>query len=238
MHISQFMYHSFAPVLFDKGSTAYDLGANHGGFSEYLAKRFQRVVCVEPNPRFKLEELGGNLEVLHCAVGWPVSEAWLRLDDVHVYSSLDEAVQDSSKAVRVEVKTLKQLFEGHGDDVVDFVKMDVEGSELDILLNEEPAVLQRIKQLTVEFHDFLDHASLPRVRAALERMKALGFEVLRFSLTNHGDVLFLNRRHVQLGALERFMTLLCFGWLRGIRRRLYRMLWPKNDPPGSYTLLE
>lgn len=238
MHISQYLFHSFAPSLFEKDGTAYDFGANHGGFTEYLAKRFKHVVCVEPNPRFALEQLAGNLTVLRCAVGWPASTAWLRLDDVHVYSSLDEMAKESDKVVRVDVMTLGQVFEGHNGDVVDFVKMDVEGSELDILLHESPETLQRIKQLTVEFHDFLDPASLPRVKAALARMRELGFEVLRFSLTNHGDVLFLNRRFVHIGWIERGLTMLCFGWIRGIKRKLHRVLWPKADPPGAYTLLE
>lgn len=242
MRISQFLYHSFAPELFDKRGVAYDLGANHGGFTEYLAGQFQTVVCVEPNPRFKLEELADNLQVMRCAVGWPSAQAWLRLDDVHVYSSLTEAagkdVPEADKTVQVDVVTLAELFSRAGSEVVEFVKMDIEGSELDVLLNEEADVLRRIKQITVEFHDFIDAASLPRVLAALERMRGLGFEVFRFSITNHGDVLFLNSRHVRIGKLERLWIMLCYGWLRGLRRKLFRLLWPKSDPPGAYTFLK
>ena len=242
MRISQYLLHSFAPKLFDGSGAAYDLGANHGEFGSYLAGKFKKVICVEPNPQLDLSGLKPNVQVERCAIGWPSSQAWFRVSDVDVYSSLtgESAKPDTGgdDMVRVDVRTLAELFNDQPAGPIDFVKMDIEGAELDVLLGEQADVLTRIKQLTVEFHDFIDPTTTPRVLAAIARMKSLGFAFLRFSVTNNGDVLFLNTRHVKIGPLGRFWMMLRFCWLRGLWRRMGRILRPKAAIPGGYIFLE
>ncbi len=242
MRISLYLLHSFAPSQFNSKGTAYDLGANHGEFGSYLAGKFQSVVCVEPNPQLNLSGLPSNVSVLRCAVGWPAARSWFKVSGVDVYSSLagetNQPPGGSKDMVQVDVRTLADLFERHPDGPVDFVKMDIEGAELDVLLSENADVLTRIKQLTVEFHDFIDPSTTPRVLAAIARMKTLGFAFFRFSVTNNGDVLFLNTRHVRIGPLGRLWIMFRYCWLRGLVRRIFRKLRPRTEIPGGGKFLE
>lgn len=242
MRISQYLLHSFAPGLFDNGGTAYDLGANHGEFGSYLAGEFKSVICVEPNPQLDLSGLKSNIQVLRCAIGWPSAQAWFRVSNVDVYSSLTGELTKPETGcgdmVLVEVRTLAALFSQQPDGPIDFVKMDIEGAELDVLLGEQADVLTRIKQLTVEFHDFIDPSTRPRVLAAIARMQRLGFAFFRFSVTNNGDVLFLNSRHVKISPLRKCWIMFRFCLLRGLARRIRRVLKPKAAIPGGYVFLK
>ena len=240
MHISQFLYHSFAPSLFQKGGIAYDLGANHGQFAAYLSQNFDNVVAVEPNPNIDLADLASNVTVMRCAVGFPTSSGTFRLAGVDDASKLVQSSNSSpcneGEDILVKIMSLKDLFNLHPNSLVSLVKMDIEGAELDILLGEDPDVLTMIYQLTVEFHDFNDPASLPTVLKAIKRMEDLGFVTLQFSITTYGDVLFLNSRHIQ--GFSRIWVLLRYRWLRGMMRRVRRRLSPGACVPGGYTFLK
>jgi hypothetical protein len=71
--------------------------------------------------------------------------------------------------------------------------MDIEGAELDVLSDCTDEELTKIKQITIEFHDFLYPEQRPVVIAVFERLRRLGFIPMRFSMDN-SDALFLNSR--------------------------------------------
>ena len=80
-----------------------------------------------------------------------------------------------SRQISVEMITLARLFELLGTDRVDLLKVDIEGAEWDVLSTLTPAVAQRIDQITVEFHDFMDPAERPRTEQCIARLEGLGF---------------------------------------------------------------
>ena len=243
MRVSQYLWHSFIPELFDRDGIALDLGANHGQFSEYLADKFKIVLAVEPNPEITYPSPGRNVELQRCAVGWPGGEARFCCREIDVSSGLLPGNRDSNPdsagdaSISVRVVTLSDLLAAYAGEAIAFVKMDVEGAELDIFLNEPAEVLGRIKQLTVEFHDFVDPASLPRIKQAIERMEGLGFAALRFSVSTYGDVLFLNRRYVAVGTLQEMWWLFRFKLCRGVLRRIRRTLGLEGRLPAGYAFL-
>jgi FkbM family methyltransferase len=244
MRIGQFLWHSFVPDLIDRNGVAFDLGANHGEFSEYLADHCRIVLAVEPNPAIPLSDLKANVQLRRCAVGWPGGDGRLRRTETDVFSGLirggagsDSGLEDVD-SIRVGVVTLADLCSFYDGSVISFVKMDIEGAELDVLSNERGEVLCNIKQLTVEFHDFLEPASLPRIKQVIERMEGLGFCALRFSFSTFGDVLFLNRRYVEVGAIRKAWWLFRFKMCRGANRRLRRLLRLQDDLPPGYALLQ
>ena len=80
-----------------------------------------------------------------------------------------------------------------GDEPIDLVKVDIEGAELPMLLETPEAILRRLEQISVEFHDFRRAELKPFVDRARQRLRALGFDELRVTLDNQ-DVLFINGR--------------------------------------------
>jgi hypothetical protein len=74
---------------------------------------------------------------------------------------------------------------------VDLIKMDIEGAELDVLESAPTELLQSIRQLTIEFHEFVYPQSRARIEALKKRFRHLGFWVVDFSRTNY-DVLFVH----------------------------------------------
>jgi hypothetical protein len=118
--------------------------------------------------------------------------------------------------------TIEDLLARHRVDRAALVKLDVEGAELEILEALEPDTLARIDQLTVEFHDFIDPEQSGAVQAVTARLRAAGFQCLRFSLDN-SDVLFVNRRK-PLSVPQRVWIFARYKYPRGISRRLRRWL--------------
>jgi hypothetical protein len=72
-----------------------------------------------------------------------------------------------------------------------------------VLRDALPGTLQKVAQLTVEFHDFLDGASRPAIRSVIKKMRGPRTLVIRFSWHTYGDVLFVNRRREPLSLWQR-----------------------------------
>ena len=60
-------------------------------------------------------------------------------------------------------------------DTIDLLKIDIEGSEYEILEQTPSSELLRFKQITVEFHDFLDKNLEMRNFIIEDRLNSLGF---------------------------------------------------------------
>jgi hypothetical protein len=82
-----------------------------------------------------------------------------------------------------------------GIDHIDLMKVDIEGSEIERFDTISDDLLDRIDQMTVEFHDFLPEYELAaKVRATLDRLIGLGWLSIVFSRRDHSDVLLINRK--------------------------------------------
>ncbi len=106
-------------------------------------------------------------------------------------SHFSKANGSSEETVQVEAVTLEDLISRMPDASIDLVKMDIEGAELDVLERIPAEVLARVRQFTVEFHQFVSPESRSRIEAIKKRFYDLGFWVVDFSRTNY-DVLFVH----------------------------------------------
>jgi hypothetical protein len=95
------------------------------------------------------------------------------------------------------------------------MKVDIEGAEFGMFDATPDAQLDRIDQMTVEFHDFLDPSLGAHVEAIDTRLGRLGFQRIRTkSLSRRNlDVIYLNRR--------RSLPLLALAWIN-LRYRYLR----------------
>lgn len=73
----------------------------------------------------------------------------------------------------IKTITLNDVFTKHNIKEVDFMKIDCEGSEYQILLNAEDALLKKIKNIAMEWHEFTGYTKYDLVK----RLKKAGFDV-------------------------------------------------------------
>ena len=140
----EFQYMEFVRSCLEPTANAVDVGANHGVYSLSLAKVVQegggRVWAFEPSTMTadRLETSRninhfGNLTVLRLAV----SDAPGTLKFTVGLGELNHLItEDSSPDVKteeVEVTTLDACMEKYGWTAVDFIKIDVEGAELNVI---------------------------------------------------------------------------------------------------------
>ena len=187
--------HTFLPSLISPASVVLDIGANQGQFTRTIVRDFGcRVHAVEPNPHLSasLQRLAIPEVTVH-----GVALADVRGVRPFVVMNNSEASHFSiangsgQETVQVEAVTLEDLISRMPDASIDLIKMDIEGAELDVLERIPPGALARVRQLTVEFHQFISPESRARIEAIKKRFYSLGFWVVDFSRTNY-DVLFVH----------------------------------------------
>lgn len=156
MGISEAWLEQYLPTY---GGVAVDVGANHGGWTRDLARRFETVYAVEPNPALgeELLAIGGNVEVL--AVGaWRVPE-WYEFttyaQDLHLSAFFDHGGINTGEpigSVRLWCQPIDEMpIEGR----VDFIKIDVEGAEGEVLLGAERTIQHDRPRMIIEVHTYL-----------------------------------------------------------------------------------
>jgi FkbM family methyltransferase len=140
-----------------RGGTAVDVGVNQGFFAFALSARADRVVCFEPNPdyaAFARWMLRGRAEVHALALAdRPGREIFYvpHSDDglvLHLAGSLKRAHHQfrTIESYEVEVRTLDS-FRLTG---VTFIKVDVEGSERDVLEGARATIARERPLLLLE----------------------------------------------------------------------------------------
>jgi len=139
------------------GGTAIDVGANQGFFAFAFSKIVDRVEAFEPNPEyaaFARRMLGARARMHQVALSnetgtaefvVPVSEDGVVL---HLAGNLKRATAPHSKPMRfkVELRTL----DSHAFEQVRIVKVDVEGSEMEVLEGGRETILRDRPALVVE----------------------------------------------------------------------------------------
>ena len=138
--------YKFAQLFLRPGMTVLDVGAHRGFYTLLFSKRIGpkgRVVAFEPSSRERkklkrhlLLNFCRNVEVMSCALGASDGRADLYVVDGQLSgcNSLRPPDTDSPTSPEaVRVRTLDELLAQSRIDRVDFVKIDVEGGELDVL---------------------------------------------------------------------------------------------------------
>jgi len=224
MAIFSICEHTILADLIPRGARVLDFGGNRGAFARAMVEHFAaRVYVAEPVPELfaSIPDLTG-IHKVECAIGGETGTALLHLPSDRCATTHSDSGSDQTAALRVPQLGFRDFigrFEGLAD--FDLVKTDIEGAELGLFASMSREDFARIRQLTVEFHDFLYPETGPAVEAAKQRIRSFGFYCIPFSISN-GDVLFLRRDTI---GLARFL------WLRyvvrngrGVVRRLRRLL--------------
>lgn len=165
---------------------AIDIGANTGEWTRWLATKFDHVMAIEPDPRAYAELQNGlpaNVYLINAAAGERHATADFHLRPCSKQSSLlethpigggsqtDAPVVETIRVTTLPLDALRDFCRQHfGTDEIDFVKIDVEGSEPEVLAGASPERFAGTR-LLVEVHD--------TQQAVGQQLKRLGRESVR-----------------------------------------------------------
>lgn len=173
-----------ASVEIEDGWIVVDIGAGLGDFAICIASKHPQstVYAYEPFPEsFATLEANLRLNRVHNVQAFPYAisgqDGYV---DLHIVSK--EAVQQSTAFVRDRARdrirvpsiTLDRLLDEIREGRCDYLKIDCEGAEYEILFNASGETLQRIKHICLEYHDGVTKFSHHDL---VEFLQGKGFEV-------------------------------------------------------------
>jgi len=146
----------YDPIFQDRNDmVVIDLGANCGLFSLYAADSCSQIIAVEPTPSTYtvLQEVVKNdnkIKTLQLAIG-PHNE--MISFYINENSTTNSMLNRNGQETKVQCMTLETLLFKENLDYVDFIKCDIEGSEMQALTDETLGpIADKVKFWFVEVH--------------------------------------------------------------------------------------
>lgn len=191
---------SFVESFVKRGMTAIDIGAHQGFYTLLLSLKVGpegKVIAFEPSPR-ELKKLMWNLRINRCrnvrvepfALGRRSETAELFVVP-NRFSGLDSLrppkVKEVLRSVKVQVRSLDEYLSEGSIASVDFVKIDAEGAELEILKGAQRLLTQIPRPiLLVEVSDTRTEPWNYKAKEIVDYLRNCGF--LWFSFIESGGL--------------------------------------------------
>ncbi len=207
-------------------SVVLDLGANVGEFSKLVTRDFGcRCVAVEPEAANFSKISGDRIVKLQVAAGSNDGVASLfKFSNEECHSLF---LENYSRAERqgseiVNVLSFRSILASSGASTVDLMKLDIEGGEWSFLASLTDMEIQDIRQITVEFHDFIPELRRQsRTAETRSRLGNLGFICIEDIYVGSYNTLFLNTRKVPFIVKMLAKSVVLIGnirnWKNGLR---------------------
>ena len=206
--LSNLKTHTIYSKILDSDSLVIDLGANVGQFSEAITREFNctcYAIEAVPSVYSQLPENG-----LVKKFNYAISD---RNEPLKIYTSdnreCNSISQESASLyglqgeISVDGITLETFLNNQRIELVDLLKIDIEGAEEAVFNSTSDATLCNVKQITIEFHDFMPGSiSTEEVNKITNRLKRLGFICIPFSYLfpnmDTCDFLFINTNRCKI----------------------------------------
>ena len=161
-----------------KNSTLIDIGAHAGSFTLKMAKKMDRVVAIEPNPRtfrfllqnIKLNKLD-NVVAINAAVSDREGTTRLFLRDA---SHLSSIMFHANEGVQVATETLDGIVKRLDLSQVSFIKLDAEGAESIVLQGAKKTLESNRPNIAMEIHSQSEAEDISRF------LRSMGYKTLCF----------------------------------------------------------
>jgi len=170
---------------FSEDATVIDIGGHIGAFTIYAARKAKRgrVYAFEPFlknyailERNVLLHNASNASLFNLAVAGSNQERILYIDDLN--DGGHGLVKKTKKAIAVKCLTLTDILIENKISKCNFLKIDCEGAEYEILLNTPVEILKKIDQIVLEYHspEYLGLADKEIVNKLLAHLKAANYQ--------------------------------------------------------------
>lgn len=191
-------YYNNREKRINDGDIVVDLGGNIGVFNRWAySEGASKVISFEPDKRyFKLLTLNSDPRsiLFNAAVSNEVGHMEL-YESSHLGGSNLFGTQTNAKTYAVRTYTLDYLFESNLIDRIDFLKIDIEGSEINALNGISNENLMKVKTISMEYHhSHFDYDETLR-QGVIDRMLSLGFNsyLLYLGGNNNLQMLYFTR---------------------------------------------
>lgn len=138
----------------------------------------------DPTPRslawVKSQSLDPRFKMVPVGLGAANGEFEFFSQENEAYVSFSTETRGRGVAVKCPVKSLATLMKELGHDHVDLLKMDIEGSEYEVIdeLRKNPVP---VKQILVEFHHRMVPGGRAKTLRAIATLRALGYDLVKVS---------------------------------------------------------
>ncbi len=163
--------------------TVVDIGAHVGYFTLYAINitKKGKVISYEPSKKaFSILEKNikmnkfTNVKLENLAVSKIQGKSLLHTNDTDEISNSLYNLNKDCEVQEVETTTLNDIFLKHKLDKIDFLKMDCEGAEYEIIMNTPSSILDKIQKISAEIHEEMVPYSKELI---IEKLKNHGFNV-------------------------------------------------------------
>ena len=205
---------------------AIDVGANLGNHSLYFSRFFSKVVSFEPQPRtFKIlalnAEIVSNVECHSCALSSFNGKAYIHSLASNMGASFIEEIPcDSSQ--EVEVRRLDSILDS--SEKVGFIKLDVEGTECDVIDGAQDVIKRNMPCIVFEQHEFDFIKSESKV---VNKLKHMGYS--RFFTVSKAPIL--------KGIRPRLLRFCLIILHRAIKGEQMNVIQRASIDPGFYPFI-
>ncbi|MFM6955394.1 MAG: FkbM family methyltransferase [Ignavibacteria bacterium] len=187
--------HHIHDGILNSESIVLDLGGHKGEFSSIISNQYHctcHVIEAMPALYASIPKTQ-NIHTYHYAASDKDGMMSFHLSSNPESNSLIRTNDAFTSTIEVPTISIPSFLHNYGIPRIDALKMDIEGAEIAVFRGMSDDLLKSIKQITVEFHDFIPEMKMEQdVLDIISRMKSLGFACIVFSRKTHFDVLFLN----------------------------------------------
>lgn len=118
-----------------------------------------------------------NVQSKHLAVSDSVGQTDLHLSRENLNHSLEFAIEPTGQTQTIQTTTLERIFEKNQIEKCNLLKLDCEGSEFKIIYSAPKTIFDKIDNIFLEYHDWIEGESNDKLKSYLEN---LGYKVQKF----------------------------------------------------------
>jgi hypothetical protein len=133
--------YEMSDCIINKDDVVVDLGANVGFFTNCAAQKCKKVISVEGGDAF-----------FSCLVKNTYENINIEYLNANVVAENSKINNTWANPTKINL-TISNIFDLYNLDKINFLKIDIEGSEYDIFKNIDKNILSRIEKIAIETHD-------------------------------------------------------------------------------------